>query len=184
VQQKTKKMTWLKKVQYIATALVFLLGIADAVYLIFWYGKEPVIEQPQLEDFSLHLTDATGAVARVVGGIFEGDQLSVRTTHTATGDLNGDGRIDAVVVADVDSGGTGRALTLFLLLNSGHEVVNTDKKTIDSRAEVTSLGIENGIVAVGYRGRGQSGEPHRAAYRLTGIRFEEIPLPAEGPSQQ
>jgi len=175
VSQKNKKMTWLKKAQYIATALVFMLGIADAIYLVFWYDKEPVLVQPQLEDFSLHLTDATGAVARVVGGVFEGDQLSVRTTHTATADLNGDGLIDAVVVVDVDSGETGSSQALFLLMNSGQGMVNTDKKTIDSRAEVTSLGIEDGAIVVGYLGRGESGEPHRAAYRLLGIRLDEIP---------
>ncbi len=181
MSQKKRQKTWLKKTQYIATALIFMLGIADAIYLIFWYGKEPVMETPQLEDFSLQLTDATGAIARVEGGVFEGDQLSVRTTHSATGDLNGDGLADAAIVATVDAGGTGRVQTLFVLLNTGHTLVNTDKKTLDDQAEVFALAIENGTIEVSYLDRNPQktasvppANPQRSVFRLRGVRLEPI----------
>jgi hypothetical protein len=172
--QKTKKATWLKKVQYIATALVFMLGIADAIYLIFWYGKEPIIEQPQLDDFSLHLTDATGAVARVVNGGFEGDRLSVHITHTATADLNNDGLIDAAVVAEIKSGETENSQTLFLLLNSGHGMVNTDQKTLTNPTAVNRLEIKGGKIKV-------SNPLQTTTYRLLGIRLEEVTQPSLTP---
>ncbi len=175
--QKKKQKSWLKKTQYIATALIFMLGIADAIYLVFWYGKEPVSEKPRMEAFSLQLTDATGAVARVVDGVFEGDQLSVRTTHSAIGDLNGDGLADAAIVARVDKGDADGLQTLFLLLNTGQAMVNTDKKTISDRMEITALAIEDGTIKLGYLDR-EADEPSPSesrtmAFQLWGVRLEE-----------
>ena len=180
MSKKNKKMTWLKKGQYAATALVFMLGIADAVYLIFWYGKEPVSEQAQLGAFALQMTDATGAVARVVNGVFEGDRLRIRTTHTATGDLNGDGLMDAALIAQVNSQESGNHSTLFLLLNTGHIMVNTDKKILGDSVGVTALSIENGAIEVDYLDRAPdeptSVQPHvpkKHSFQLRGVRLEQ-----------
>ena len=181
MKKRKKQRSWFDKARLIAIVVVFALGIGDALYLIFWYDEKPAPIPPRTDGVTLLMTDNTGAVARVVGGRFAGDHLDIRTERTAKGDLNGDGAIDAVLVAGVNSGGTGDFKTPSLLLNSGSSRVNTDKRSIGDRVEITGLSIDDGTITVEYLDRADgepfSARPHiprKKAFQLRGIRLEEV----------
>jgi len=95
------------------------------------------------------------------GGFYERKKdeiISVEFADGAYGDLNGDGRNDAVVFLETSSGGSGTWVIMAIVMNKGGKFVNTDCINIGDREMVNSVMIQPNRVTADMRLH-LSGEP-------------------------
>ncbi|MET0985688.1 MAG: hypothetical protein ABW034_09810 [Steroidobacteraceae bacterium] len=95
-------------------------------------------------------------------GVFEAQEsgdptahLVVRLTdHMAEGDLNGDGRSDAAVILESDSGGSGSFMDLAAVLNKPDGPEPVAVTDLGDRTEIRRLTFEDGKVRIELIGHG------------------------------
>ena len=140
-------------------------------------------EIPDLQNLTLQMQDSAGNPAKLVNGQFQGDHLNVQLLKTAAADLNQDGNIDGAITAFVDPGGSGNFRYLFLFLNDGTQLVNTDKSFIGDRIRVTNLSIDQNIITVNYLDRASGDamavKPYinqQVQYHVLGTKLKEISM--------
>ncbi|MET0987958.1 MAG: hypothetical protein ABW034_21370 [Steroidobacteraceae bacterium] len=81
--------------------------------------------------------------------------LLVRLTdHMSEGDLNGDGRNDAVVILESDSGGSGSFMDLAAVLNTPQGLDPVAVTDLGDRTEIRKITLENGTVRIDLIGHG------------------------------
>ena len=95
-------------------------------------------------------------------GVFEAQEsddptahLIVRLTdHVAEGDLNGDGRSDAAVILESDSGGSGSFMDLAAVLNTPNGPEPVAVTDLGDRTEIRRMAFEDGKVQIELIGHG------------------------------
>jgi hypothetical protein len=108
------------------------------------------------------------------------DGNTVTVTVCATGDLDGDGAVDALASVMLSSAGTGRFYTLAVWLNADGKPVFAALKDIDDRTPVQSISIAAGKATVVYLTR-HADEPmaqlsikRTAIFKLSGSTLTEV----------
>lgn len=117
----------------------------------------PALTLAQLKNFTYALGESSsveGGKVTLVDGRWkdpEGSQFSLLPQH-ALGDLDGDGSADALALLSEDTGGTGRFIYLFALLNhDGVPRQMAEPEWLGDRSVIERLTIDRkGIVAVRY----------------------------------
>lgn len=118
-------------------------------------------------------------------GMFEAKQtgdatapLVVRLTpHIAEGDLDGDGRVDAAVILESDSGGSGSFMDLAAVLNTPEGLKPVATIDLGDRTEIRSIAVNQRVVAIELLGHGPEDpvccptQLQRREYRLEGQRW-------------
>jgi hypothetical protein len=108
------------------------------------------------------------------------DGNTVTLTVCATGDLNGDGAVDALGSVRLTSAGTGQFYTLAVWLNSAGDPLFTALKDLDDRTPVQTISIAGGKATVVYLTR-HADEPmaqlsikRTAIFKLSGSTLTEL----------
>lgn len=68
--------------------------------------------------------------------------------NVAYGDLNGDGKEDAVVIISERADGTGSFYTLYAVTNQNNQPVSSGAAYIGDRAQISNLSIVNGVINI------------------------------------
>ena len=114
-------------------------------------------------------------------GVWSGeDGNTVTLTVCATGDLDGDGAVDALGSVRLSSAGTGQFYTLAVWLNSAGHPTFTALKDLDDRTPVQTISIAAGKATVVYLTR-HADEPmaqlsikRTAIFKLSGATLTEL----------
>jgi len=114
-------------------------------------------------------------------GIWSGeDGNTVTLTVCATGDLNGDGAVDALGSVRLSNAGTGQFYTLAVWLNSAGHPSFTALKDLDDRTPVQTISIAAGKATVVYFTRhpdepmAQLSIKRTAVFKLSGTTLTEL----------
>ena len=118
------------------------------------------LDPQSLKNLEYHLgiikeaqTDGNGVI-NLKDGLFaeaipnSSSKLKVDYVDSATGDLNGDGVEDAVVLLAINTGGTGTFMQLAAVLNQIGQLKHIDTADLGDRTKVNSIQIEDGIIKV------------------------------------
>ena len=99
------------------------------------------------------------------------------TPHVAAGDLDGDGRTDAAVILESDSGGSGSFMDLAAVLNTPEGPKAVATIDLGDRTEIRSIAVNNGTVEIELIGHGPEDpvccptQVQRRSYRFDGQRW-------------
>lgn len=116
----------------------------------------PSLTLDQLQN-GVYLVDvAPGGKVTLVNGRFEaatGAGATQKITVTlaeqiASGDLNGDGRLDAAVILATNTGGTGVFKDLHVVLNRGDQAVDVAAMPLGDRVQIKALTIQDDMIVV------------------------------------
>jgi hypothetical protein len=119
--------------------------------------KDQALTRRQLENATYTVEDVTGNRAPLVNGHFQDTPVepgaATRTEVTlvepiATGDLDGDGLPDSVVLLAINPGGSGTFIELAVVLNDKGNPRHIGSASLGDRVKVRSISIQNRIVTV------------------------------------
>jgi hypothetical protein len=77
-----------------------------------------------------------------------GPRITLLEETVRFGDLNGDGREDAALVLNSDTGGTGQFRTLVAVLDQGGVPVHVASASLGDRVRITSITVQGGTITV------------------------------------
>lgn len=70
------------------------------------------------------------------------------TDNVAFGDINSDGKEDAAVILESNSGGSGFFYQLAIVINQDGKAYNTANKDIGDRVIINSIDIQSGVITI------------------------------------
>ncbi len=146
-----------KKLQLFFVVLLILIAVGA---IIFFVGRDKPTEQKFIS------SDPLNASYLIDGGqiMLKNGQADVGTTHTAvfgqpvSGDLNGDGRVDAALILTRDTGGSGTFFYVAAAINTTSGAQGTNAVLLGDRIAPQNINIQDQQIIVNYADR-QAGEP-------------------------
>jgi hypothetical protein len=120
------------------------------------------ITREQLGNLSYPSELGTNGRIQLQNGVFEAQKVDDETAHLVVrltdhmieGDLNGDGRNDAAVVLESDSGGTGSFLDLAAVLSTPDGLQAVAVIDLGDRTEIRKMAFADGAVQIELIGHG------------------------------
>lgn len=132
-----------------ALAAIFLLWIGWAAFPLNVLGQGPSLTLAQLKN-ATYLVE--GQRIKLRNGLYQqgtpkdGNFLAVEFEKAALGDLNNDGKNDATVVNNYNSGGSGCFVILAAMMNQNDNPVQVAAVDLGDRVVVRSISIKGGKI--------------------------------------
>lgn len=133
----------------------------------------PILTIEQLSDFSYTLPYDPNPI-QLKNGTYEGASLLVKMADlNASGDLNGDGLEDWVILVSANTGGSGVFESLVAVLNQNGVPQQAGTAMLGDRVQVKSLSIQQGEIFLDLVVQGPNdpqccpSQPQKSTYRLT-----------------